>query len=64
MASKTSASGNRLIANNKKAYFDYFIEEKYEAGMVLHGTEVKQSEQVSAQLRNLTSRLRMAKYMS
>ena len=40
MASKTSASGNRLIANNKKAYFDYFIEEKYEAGMVLHGTEV------------------------
>ena len=32
MASKTSASGNRLIANNKKAYFDYFIEEKYEAG--------------------------------
>ena len=41
MASKTSASGNRLIANNKKAYFDYFIEEKYEAGMVLHGTEVK-----------------------
>ena len=41
MASKTSASGNRLIANNKKAYFDYFIEEKYEAGMVLHGTEVE-----------------------
>ena len=41
MASKTSASGNRLIANNKKAYFDFFIEEKYEAGMVLHGTEVK-----------------------
>ena len=41
MASKTSASGNRLIANNKKAYFDYYIEEKYEAGMVLHGTEVK-----------------------
>ena len=41
MASKTSASGNRLIANNKKAYFDYFIEEKYEAGMVLHGTEVQ-----------------------
>ncbi len=31
----------RLIANNKKAYFDYFIEEKYEAGLVLHGTEVK-----------------------
>ena len=34
-------SGNKLIANNKKAYYDYFIEDKYEAGLVLHGTEVK-----------------------
>ena len=33
--------GNRMIANNKKAYHDYFIDEKYEAGLVLHGTEVK-----------------------
>jgi SsrA-binding protein len=31
----------KLVANNKKAYFDFFIEEKYEAGIVLHGTEVK-----------------------
>ncbi|MBB2182426.1 SsrA-binding protein SmpB [Lachnospiraceae bacterium MD1] len=31
----------KLIANNKKAYFDYFIEDKYEAGIALHGTEVK-----------------------
>lgn len=31
----------KLIANNKKAYFDYFIEDKYEAGVALHGTEVK-----------------------
>lgn len=31
----------KLIANNKKAYHDYFILEKYEAGVVLHGTEVK-----------------------
>lgn len=31
----------KLIANNKKAYHDYFIDEKYEAGIVLHGTEVK-----------------------
>lgn len=30
-----------MIANNKKAFFDYFIEEKYEAGISLHGTEVK-----------------------
>ena len=31
----------KLIANNKKAYHDYFIEETYEAGFSLHGTEVK-----------------------
>ena len=39
MAKETSA--NKLIANNKKAYFDYFIEETFEAGIELHGTEVK-----------------------
>ena len=33
--------GTKLIANNKKAFHDYFIEEKYEAGIALHGTEVK-----------------------
>ncbi len=33
--------GEKLICNNKKAYHDYFIEEKFEAGMVLKGTEVK-----------------------
>ena len=33
--------GKKLIANNKKAYHDYFIEEKYEAGISLSGTEVK-----------------------
>ena len=31
----------KLVANNKKAYHDYFIDEKYEAGIALHGTEVK-----------------------
>lgn len=35
------SEGIRLIANNKKAYHDYFIDEKYEAGIALHGTEVK-----------------------
>ena len=37
MAGKTK----KIIANNKKAFHDYFIEDTYEAGMVLHGTEVK-----------------------
>ncbi len=31
----------KLIANNKKARHDYFLEELYEAGISLHGTEVK-----------------------
>ena len=31
----------KLVANNKKAYHDYFIEDTYEAGISLHGTEVK-----------------------
>ena len=35
------AEQTKLIANNKKAYHDYFIEEKYEAGIELYGTEVK-----------------------
>ena len=33
--------GLKLLANNKKAYFDYFIEDKWEAGIELYGTEVK-----------------------
>lgn len=38
MAKKT---GTKLIANNKKASHDYFIEDTYEAGIALAGTEVK-----------------------
>ena len=33
--------GKKLIAQNKKAYHDYFVDEKYEAGIALAGTEVK-----------------------
>ena len=40
-SSAMAKTEGRLIANNKKAYHDYFILEKYEAGIVLHGTEVK-----------------------
>jgi SsrA-binding protein len=36
-----SKDSKKLIANNKKAYHEYFLEEKYEAGIALHGTEVK-----------------------
>lgn len=38
---KMAKEAMKLVANNKKAYHDFFIEEKYEAGLVLHGTEVK-----------------------
>ena len=34
-------AGIKLIANNKKAFHDYFIEDTYEAGISLAGTEVK-----------------------
>ena len=34
-------SNDKMVANNKKAYHDYFILDTYEAGIVLHGTEVK-----------------------
>nr|WP_027872211.1 SsrA-binding protein SmpB [[Eubacterium] cellulosolvens] len=33
--------GVKIVANNKKAYHDYFIDEKFECGIELHGTEVK-----------------------
>ena len=35
------STGKKVVAQNRKARHDYFIEESYEAGMVLQGTEVK-----------------------
>lgn len=43
--------GFKLISNNKKAYHDYFIEESYEAGLVLVGTEVKSIRGGSANIK-------------
>lgn len=34
-------NGSKIIAQNKKAWHDYFVDEKYEAGIALFGTEVK-----------------------
>lgn len=42
----------KIIANNKKAYHDYFIEEKYEAGIALAGTEVKSLRQGRVNLKD------------
>lgn len=41
MSKEIAKDGFKLIANNKKAYHDFFIEEKYEAGIELFGTEIK-----------------------
>ena len=38
---KNAGGGSKIIAQNKKAYHDYFVDEKYEAGIALYGTEVK-----------------------
>lgn len=38
-------SSRKVVANNKKAFHDFFIEEKYEAGIVLTGTEIKSIRQ-------------------
>jgi SsrA-binding protein len=51
MAVKTE-SGEKLIASNKKAYHDYFILTKYEAGLALEGTEVKALRDGNAQLKD------------
>jgi len=42
--------GEKLICSNKKAFHEYFIEERFEAGMVLRGTEVKSLRQGKATL--------------
>lgn len=41
MTRATKEHASTVVATNRKAYHDYFIEDKFEAGMVLTGTEVK-----------------------
>jgi SsrA-binding protein len=45
------SKGDRLIASNKKAYHDYFVEETFETGIELTGTEVKSLRENRASLR-------------
>ena len=42
----------RIVATNKKAYHDYFVEDTYEAGIVLVGSEVKSIRQGALNLRD------------
>jgi len=46
-----AAESPRLIAENRKARFDYFIEERFEAGLALQGWEVKAMRAGRAQLK-------------
>ena len=43
---------NKVVAQNKKAYHDYFVDDKYEAGIALFGTEVKSIRQSSVNLKD------------
>ena len=43
---------------NKKAYFDYFIEEEYECGIVLKGTEIKSIRKGSVDLKDTFARIK------
>jgi SsrA-binding protein len=45
-----ASEGPRVIAENRRARFDYFIEERYEAGLVLEGWEVKALRAGKAQI--------------
>ena len=48
----------KVIAQNKKAKFDYFIEETIEAGIVLHGTEIKSARNGKVQIVDAFVRIR------
>ena len=45
-------TGKKIISQNKKAYHDYFVDEKYEAGVALFGTEVKSVRQGNVNLKD------------
>jgi len=52
------ARDTRLIATNKKAYHDYFVDETFETGIALTGTEVKSLRQNKASLRDCFATVR------
>ena len=54
--------GMKLIANNKKAFHDYFIEDTYEAGIALAGTEVNLCVWANAVSKSLLSAWRTEKF--
>lgn len=53
----TKSGDGKICAQNRKAYHDYFIEETFEAGLVLTGTEIKSIRKGSVNLRDAYARL-------
>lgn len=49
--------GKKIIANNRKARHDYFIEETYETGIVLTGTEIKSIRQGKVNIKESYARI-------
>jgi SsrA-binding protein len=50
--------GMKIIANNKKAYHEYFVDEVYEAGLALQGTEVKSIRMGQVSIKEAYCRIR------
>ena len=50
--------GIKTVAQNRKAYHDYFVEEKYECGIALFGTEVKSIRQGKVNLKESWAQVR------
>ncbi|MEI8359997.1 MAG: SsrA-binding protein, partial [Deltaproteobacteria bacterium] len=50
-------TGEKLVAENRKARHDYFIDERFECGIVLSGAEVKSLRDGKAQLRDSYARI-------
>ena len=51
MAKTSTAEGEKLVASNRKASHDYFLEDRFEAGIALMGTEIKSVRAGKVQLR-------------
>lgn len=54
---RTQGDGEKILVQNKKATHDYFIEETYEAGLVLTGTEIKSIRNGRANMRDSYARV-------
>jgi SsrA-binding protein len=50
--------GIKIVANNKKAYHEYFVDEVYEAGLALQGTEVKSVRMGQVSIKEAYCRIR------